>query len=436
MRIAAAAATIAACVLVSFAVGGDDAAPLTRFANISGASAPASLTNVSVDKQGAPAKPGARPGVTGNDSCRWANDNECDDPDIGTGACAMGTDYSDCRRLRTGAEDDSCQWARDGECDEPGFGTGACVQGSDRTDCGAISWMRNQSDRCTTSFNGICEEPGHANGSCAERTDRSDCHGRTRPLTINDHFFGTDDRVRVNAQQAPWRFMGRFTNAQGEACSATLIARDVIVTAAHCIHVDSGVTSGGRFISESSAHEARGTAYLIDRNFDYRRFNTTDEIDGLDWALIRLERPLGDQLGFAGVRNITGQGTPTASAAELFQAGYSWDTGDTLSANIGCRIVDTHPPTPPTSPAAVSGARIGHTFAHECDTTRGDSGSGFLVRNGQSFDIIGVDSNFRTNPNGPFIYIAVSAASFQPFVADFVAGRTGVAFGSSGGRRK
>ena len=55
------------------------------------------------------------------------------------------------------------------------------------------------------------------------------------------------------------------------------------------------------------------------------------------------------------------------------------------------------------------------------------------MRNGQGFDVIGVDSNFRSNPNGPFIYIAVSAQSFQPYVADFIAGRSGVAMGSGGG---
>jgi protease YdgD len=354
--------------------------------------------------------------ASGNDTCRYAHDNECDEPDIGTGACPMNTDYSDCVHLRTG-EDDSCRWAHDGECDEPNFGTGACVQGSDRTDCGQIAWMRNQNDSCRTSFNGVCEEPGRGNGSCEVRTDRSDCHGRQRPMLINDHFFGRDDRVRINAQQAPWRYMGRFTNADDETCTATLIARDVIITAAHCIHTDHGVTGGGEFFPEAGGGNARGVAYLVSPRFNYRLFNTTDEIDGLDWAMIRLDQPLGDRLGFAGVRNLTGQGLEAARRADLFQAGYSWDTGETISANVGCHMVQVYPD---------------NTFAHECDTTRGDSGSAFLVRDGEGFDVIGVDSNFRANPNGPFIYIAVSAASFQPQVADFIAGRTGTLFGASG----
>ena len=405
MRVLAAVATIAACIVVSSVSG--QAERLSASLSPPGAS--------HVDKQSAAGKPPRRGG--GDDSCRWANDNECDEPDIGTGACRLGTDRSDCRAMRAG-DDDSCRWARDGECDEPNFGTGACVQGTDRTDCGAIAWMRNQNDTCTTAFNNVCEEPGHGNGSCAARTDRSDCHGRDRPMTITDHFFGHDDRVLVNVNDAPWRYMGHLVNDAGEACSATLIARDVIATAAHCIHTDSGLNASARFTTSTGGHTARTVAYLIDPRFNYRRFNTTDEIDGTDWALLRLDQPLGDTVGFAGVYSLTGQGSARALATDIMQAGYSWDTGDHLCGNLRCRMVQVN---------------ADNTFAHECDTTRGDSGSGFLVRNARGgFDLVGVDSNFRSNPNGPFIYIAVSAAGFAPRVADFAAGRSGIPVGGAG----
>ncbi len=419
MRILAAAAIVALSVGASLAIGaherGVSRQPQPQMESTQGASSFNTQHAPAIDKQQGRAKPPRR----GDDSCRWANDNECDDPDIGTGACRMGTDYSDCRALREG-ENDSCRWARDGECDEPNFGTGACVQGTDRTDCGQVSWMRNQSDRCETAFNGVCEEPGRGNGSCAARTDRSDCHGRERPMTINDHFFGRDDRVRVNAQELPWRYIGQFTNGAGEACTATLIARDVIVTAAHCIHTGHGVQADGVFRAEAGGGEARSIAYIVNPRFNYNLFTTTNDIDGLDWALIRIDQPLGTRLGFAGVRNLTGEGQAAARAAELYQAGYSWDTGDTLSANERCHLVETY---------------RDNTFSHQCDTTRGDSGSAFLVRNGQGFDVIGVDSNYRNNPGGPVINIAVSAASFQSFVADFIASRTGTPVGGVGGNK-
>jgi protease YdgD len=394
MRLVAAAATICACLIVSFAVGPNLHSAPTR-----------AYPHRLVDPHKADS--GGKP--VGSDTCRWANDHECDEPDIGTGACPMGTDYSDCIHLRT-AEDDSCQYHGDGECDEPNFGTGACTQGTDHTDCGNIAWMRNQTDSCDFAFNGVCDEPGGpGNGRCRARTDRSDCHGRDRPMSINDHFFG--HRVLVPVNDAPWRFIGELVMDTGEACTATLIARDVIVTAAHCINGDNGVNAASEFRAASGGLTARVTAYLLDPRYDYRRFTTTNDIDGLDWALLRLDRPLGDQLGFAGVQNLTGRGSAAARAANLMQAGFAWDTGTHLSGNLRCHIVTVH---------------ADNTFAHECDTTRGDSGSSFFVRDGQGYDVIGVDSNFRSNHGGPFIYIAVSAAGFGPHVPDFVAHRSGI----------
>jgi protease YdgD len=409
MRILAAVAVVAACVTTSVMIdAGGKTRPAYSWSEISAAT-PISLTNAPVGpRQNNPGKP---PRAGGNDTCRWANDNECDEPGIGTGACSAGTDRSDCIRIIERREDDSCRWARDGECDEPNFGTGACVQGADRTDCGEIAWMRNQTDACATAYNGVCEEPGRGNG-CEARTDRSDCHGRQRPMAINDHFFGNDDRVLVPVDEAPWRYMGLLRIGEG-SCSATLVGRDVIVTAAHCISSENGINATARFISASGEHEANVIAYLVDANYNYRRFTTTDEIDGMDWALLRVDQPLGDTLGHANIRSITGPDQPLSTA--LMQAGYSWDTGGHLSGNLQCRMVAAH---------------ADNTFAHECDTTRGDSGSGFLVRNGNGFDLVGVDSNFRSQRGGPFIYIAVSAASFASQAPAFIAGRTGTRVGA------
>lgn len=411
MRILAAAAVIAACVVASIAMdAGSKTRPSYAGADLSGAT-PVSFTDGAVGpRQLTPGKP---PRTGGNDTCRWANDNECDEPGIGTGACTAGTDRSDCIRIMENREDDSCRWARDGECDEPNFGTGACVQGTDRSDCGDIAWMRNQADSCATAFNGVCEEPGRGRG-CEPRTDRSDCHGRQRPMAINDHFFGNDDRVLVPVGDAPWRYMGTLHIEHGGTCSATLVGRNVIATAAHCISSESGVNAAARFESSDGAREARVTAYLIDPNYNYRRFTTTDEIDGLDWALLRIDQPLGDTYGHATVASITGPGRPLST--ELMQAGYSWDTGGRLSGNLRCRMIEMH---------------ADNTFAHECDTTRGDSGSGFLIRNGAGFDLVGVDSNFRSQRGGPFIYIAVSAASFASQAPAFIEGRTGTAVGGA-----
>lgn len=402
MRWILAAGTISACLAMSFAF---ELPKMTdRHTAWTGAHA-----NADPNKQRRTGKPDAS-----QDSCRYANDKECDEPAIGTGACPIYTDFSDCRFIRQG-ERDACRFARDGECDEPRFGTGACVQGSDRTDCGDVAWLRNRNDSCDTAFNGVCEEPGHQRAGCAIDTDRSDCHGRQRPMTITDHFFGRDDRVRVNPSEMPWRAIGVLHLDSGEACTATLIADDVLITAAHCIHTSGGPNANGSFEGArgmaGGPYEARIVGYYVHPRFDFRRFSTGNEIDGLDWALLRIDRPLGRQLGRLNVQNLTGQGSAQALRAELYQAGYAWDTGRALAGNLRCRLVHVYDD---------------NTFSHECDTTRGDSGSALMVQRNGAYEVVGVDSNFRSNPDGPFIYIAASASSFEPYVANFIAGRIGV----------
>ncbi|MFK7986977.1 MAG: hypothetical protein AB8I08_13210 [Sandaracinaceae bacterium] len=88
-----------------------------------------------------------------SDTCRYANDGECDDggPGASYAACALGTDCGDCGP-RSGDTrtpppppepaasicSDTCTWANDGECDDGGFGAeyAGCALGTDCGDCG------------------------------------------------------------------------------------------------------------------------------------------------------------------------------------------------------------------------------------------------------------------------------------------------------------
>jgi len=349
----------------------------------------------------------------GDDSCQYANDNECDEPGFGTGACRAGTDYSDCWRIMTGREDDSCEWADDGECDEPGFGTGACTQGTDVTDCGDVTHLRFRNDSCTLAFNGVCDEPGEGTGRCETRTDRADCGGRQRPLTINDHFFGRDDRVLMDTAAFPWRAIGQVTFESGGGCTASLVAPDVLITAAHCISEDGRIDASGEFVTGDALpggpRRARVIDFLVDRNWDEARFTEGDELDGTDWALLRIDRPLGDELGHLGVVAL-GDSVRAAPATRLLQAGYSWDTGDNLSGDPDCQVLEL--------------ARD-NTLAHDCDTTRGDSGSPFLIETADGYAVVATDSNFRSNPDGPFIYIAARSDRWINDLPAFVRGDLG-----------
>ena len=83
----------------------------------------------------------------------------------------------------------------------------------------------------------------------------------------------------------------RIESTQGEICSGTLIARDLVLTAAHCV-----------------MHQAGYSVVAVDRAFRQRRINaiafamhpdfvpgtTPEDQPGIDLALIKLAEPLSD----------------------------------------------------------------------------------------------------------------------------------------------
>lgn len=356
----------------------------------------------------------------GNDSCQWANDLECDDSRFGgTGACSAGTDATDCRALAIGG-DNSCQWAFDGECDEPNIGVGVCTSGTDTADCAAAAVRRNRTNNCPTSFNARCEEATlGGSGTCQAMSDTVDCLGRTTPVGLRDHHFGFDDRVRVQSSAMPWRTIGQLNISGGGRCTATLVAPDVILTAAHCFGGRTGrFSGGGSFLAGHGENGDVARATLIEAfvNPQYRS-NTVAGLgqgNGDDWAFARLDRPIGSDVGYMNVLAPSQADQSQAIAGtwhRVNQAGYSWDTGNNISANIGCRIVSFFPDD---------------TIFHECDTTRGDSGSPIFVDQGNGqYSVVAVDSQFFSLPGQTRTnYLAVDARAFAEPLAAFIAGRT------------
>lgn len=265
-------------------------------------------------------------------------------------------------------------------------------------------------DTCRTAFNDVCDEPRIGTGRCAPRTDRRDCRGPRRPLDTEDHFYGHDDRVLLDPASAPWRSVGRLLTASGGHCTATLIGPNILLTAAHCVFADGQMAVGGATFTTAQGaaggpFEARVTRWFMDPRFNIQRMETTDDIRGLDFALLEIDRDLGERVGFLDV-GVAGR----SGGRELLHAGYPRDVARRLVGHLGCRIRATYPDG---------------VFAHDCDTTIGDSGSPLMMRSGGRYRVVGVDSNVEQNDHGPAMYIAVSAAAFERYIDDFAAGRIG-----------
>lgn len=175
-----------------------------------------------------------------------------------------------------------------------------------------------------------------------------------------DNVFAGDRRQIVIPRDRPWSAIGKLLGPSGTSyCTASLVGPDTILTAAHCImDEEKHERIEGRyvFVPSMTGDEAEPSSPVL-------RFwwGTKDPVNhrGDDWAIGRLESPLGKSFGWFGVQELD-----LSSYLEkplFYLAGYSIDffEGDYASWENQCGFTNTVPDG---------------TFLHDCDMRSGASG--------------------------------------------------------------
>lgn len=231
-------------------------------------------------------------------------------------------------------------------------------------------------------------------------------------------------RRAVDSTLKPWQSIGRVNIGGRAHCSGTLVAEDVVLTAAHCVYStrDQKMVVPGivHFVAGYSKGEYLGhskvKSYIVGDGYRGEEGASRSNL-AHDWALLSLEKPLGETLGFLTVP--TGWfDQPEATAlprpmpdskprnleitADITTAGYPGDRKHVLSLEEDCNIITT--------------ANSGRILFTSCIALRGDSGGPILQKTDDDWNIIGVQTSALKAGN-KISGVGISALVYQPYLA-------------------
>lgn len=164
------------------------------------------------------------------------------------------------------------------------------------------------------------------------------------------------------------------TTQSGGSCTATLVSRDLILTARHCLTDDTTgelIKTGYEFylaVQDGGYDDSSSATYVLSGDAD---------LNGEDWAFLRLSKPLGDTYGFMGIDAIDLSGMFGQPNYTMVAYSDDWKNLQTPSYETHCQF---------------TAFQWNGTVKHDCDARPGASGAPIFYRDGNGhWNIVAID---------------------------------------------
>ena len=222
------------------------------------------------------------------------------------------------------------------------------------------------------------------------------------PMGNNRAVIGEDQRVPLTSREYPWSTVGKIVmvgeDDQEYSCTGTLISESLVLTNAHCVYENDRLFEKIFFLPNliNGVLRTRNDVASVEKILPGT--NNHDEYPESDWAILKLNKPLGEKYGFVKWRSLS-LGVLKRYRNRIAVAGYSGDYPDpnvytdltegkgyTAGVHLECSVLDVD--------------ENDGMLVHDCDTNPGASGSALIANIDGAYQIVGLHARGRKDRRG------------------------------------